>query len=403
MALKLKGSAPRPGEADRRYYMIDVQVHGRRIRLSTGTKDRELALKNEQFVVDTLRVSPNTPESVLREGLRGSLVAAKIAKRRGVGLTLREAFERGYRDPRVWGDIKRQDAIQYKQVILERIFGADCPLAAINQDAVDDAMLRLLKGEGGHPERKARPRDNATVNRTLSVLVSLIRTAREVWREESVREVPILPHLDERGGREFILDIEQEKKVLDAVLAIDKKPDSEKGGRKRKRDAYRYHGLYIVLLDTGMRHGEALGMAHENVDLKRREIRLDRRERLKTESSRRAIPMTERVFEVLSSDACRSVKGGPFRDLNQNRSRYYWSEALKDVGIKDRDAVIHALRHTNGTRLLSAVGDVRLAQVWLGHSDIKTTQRYAKVVDERMREASKRLELMTRGVAPPQA
>ena len=67
MALRLKGTAPKPGAPDKRYYMLDVQEGYRRVRLSTGTRDRVAAERKEQAVLDALRDDPEIAEDALRE------------------------------------------------------------------------------------------------------------------------------------------------------------------------------------------------------------------------------------------------------------------------------------------------------------------------------------------------
>lgn len=58
-----------------------------------------------------------------------------------------------------------------------------------------------------------------------------------------------------------------------------------------------------------------------------------------------------------------------------------WFNAAKDaLGITDPDFVVHALRHTCGTRLLNEHGvDIRVVQQYLGHKSITMTQRYVEV------------------------
>ena len=46
----------------------------------------------------------------------------------------------------------------------------------------------------------------------------------------------------------------------------------------------------------------------------------------------------------------------------------------------------HDLRHEGACRLLADGVDIRIVQLILGHSDIKTTQRYLNVTDEEMRK-----------------
>ena len=61
------------------------------------------------------------------------------------------------------------------------------------------------------------------------------------------------------------------------------------------------------------------------------------------------------------------------------------------AGIKKR-VTFHVARHTNATLLLSLGVPIETVSKQLGHSDIKTTQIYAKVIDKNKREAVSRLD-----------
>src|SRR5699024_2175734 len=45
----------------------------------------------------------------------------------------------------------------------------------------------------------------------------------------------------------------------------------------------------------------------------------------------------------------------------------------------------HKLRHTSATHLVNEVADVRTVQEWLGHDDLSSTQMYAHVTKDRLR------------------
>ena len=47
----------------------------------------------------------------------------------------------------------------------------------------------------------------------------------------------------------------------------------------------------------------------------------------------------------------------------------------------------HDLRHEVACRLLAGGVDIRIIQLMLGHSDVKTTQRHLNIADEEMRKA----------------
>lgn len=81
MPLHLKGNAPRAGQVDRRYYMIDVQEGGRRVRISSGTRSLDLAERKQASVVAALRHDPEISKADLLALVRGELKASAIMRR----------------------------------------------------------------------------------------------------------------------------------------------------------------------------------------------------------------------------------------------------------------------------------------------------------------------------------
>ena len=115
------------------------------------------------------------------------------------------------------------------------------------------------------------------------------------------------------------------------------------------------------------------------------------------------------VFSYMCQRDTRDRKGGvrkagqryPFSDTGW---RKVWKRALGQAGIADLR--FHDLRHTAGTRITKATGNLRVTQRTLGHKNIATTQRYAHVllddVAAGMQAASRNLpEGETAGVAAP--
>ena len=58
----------------------------------------------------------------------------------------------------------------------------------------------------------------------------------------------------------------------------------------------------------------------------------------------------------------------------------------KDAGV-NKHVTFHVSRHTNATLMLSYGADIYTVSKILGHTSIRTTQIYAKIVDENKRKA----------------
>lgn len=71
----------------------------------------------------------------------------------------------------------------------------------------------------------------------------------------------------------------------------------------------------------------------------------------------------------------------PFTSQGWDRK---WRKAMADAGVTDFR--FHDLRHTSATRIMRSTGNLKAAGRLLGHSDIRTTSRYAHVGMEDLRE-----------------
>src|SRR5262249_27430749 len=108
----------------------------------------------------------------------------------------------------------------------------------------------------------------------------------------------------------------------------------------------------------------------------------------------RIIPLNDAAFDLLIGlrQACNG-RGRVF----SGRGLSYWSVGYNISKICDEidlpDVTVHTLRHTFATRLAER-GDVNVQQIskLMGHSDIKTTQRYSHLNDRNLRETIKKLE-----------
>jgi integrase len=82
----------------------------------------------------------------------------------------------------------------------------------------------------------------------------------------------------------------------------------------------------------------------------------------------------------------------------QIRSGGYENSIIKTWAIAagiNKKVTFHVARHTNATLLLSLEVPIETVSKILGHSDIKTTQIYAKVIDKSKRDAVDKLDGLT--------
>lgn len=145
----------------------------------------------------------------------------------------------------------------------------------------------------------------------------------------------------------------------------------------------------LLCLYAGLRLGELCALRWTDIDFKGKVLTIDRTvQRLavlghmtktilletnpKSESSRRTIPLTSELLEILSGfkEEAPYVFGRE-KPLDPRTMQYRFKKILKEVGIDDR--TFHALRHTFATNCVENGMDVKTLSELLGHFDVKLT------------------------------
>jgi len=103
--------------------------------------------------------------------------------------------------------------------------------------------------------------------------------------------------------------------------------------------------------------------------------------------SKEAVKYLQERGEAKDSDSVFKFPGGGYVNMQLRQ----WSFS---AGIKKK-VTFHVARHTNATLLLSLEVPIETVSKILGHSDIKTTQIYAKVIDKSKRDAVDKLDGLT--------
>ena len=156
----------------------------------------------------------------------------------------------------------------------------------------------------------------------------------------------------------------------------------------------------FFFLCTGVRRSEGLHLRTADVDMKRKEIRI---EKAKTEAGIRTVPIIEPLREPLKAwmaahpgewlfphrDYCAGRKGGQgyMSDTNWETA---WEKYCTAHGWIDADGKptfgAHNLRHGTATLLYEAGVDVYTAQHILGHANVKTTMEIYTELRENHKE-----------------
>jgi integrase len=145
---------------------------------------------------------------------------------------------------------------------------------------------------------------------------------------------------------------------------------------------------YIVpmLILTGARKREVLDAKWEDFDFERRLWRIPTTKLGKP----RHVPLSDGALSILTNTP--RINGCPWVFANPNTKRPYvsifmaWDTARRKVGLAD--VRIHDLRHSFASLLINSGRSLYEVQKLLGHTQIKTTQRYAHLAPETLLEAT---------------
>jgi integrase len=152
---------------------------------------------------------------------------------------------------------------------------------------------------------------------------------------------------------------------------------------------------YIALLAlSGLRCSEVANIKVKDVDIAKRIIHIPITKNGKARSVYLTDPMLAFIGRVpLKVDNpylfAGRVKGKP---LGSTRKTFI--KLLKRAQVNGDEVCQHSLRHSVASNLVSAGVSLRLVQEMLGHKSIISTQRYAKLTTESMRQTSETLSDM---------
>ena len=189
-----------------------------------------------------------------------------------------------------------------------------------------------------------------------------------------------------------------------------------------------YHDIYIFMLNTGTRLGEATGLQWSDVDFQNREIRISHTlnyirgkgrilDTTKSESSERVLPMTNTLHDLLKKIRVeqmenRSIMGEGWKEepnltnmvFTHPTGGVFWESNIRVDMNRICDKIIesgndfqrispHTFRHTFATLGLKNGIQPKVMQKLLGHANIRITlDIYASVLKEDLTESMNLIE-----------
>lgn len=194
------------------------------------------------------------------------------------------------------------------------------------------------------------------------------------------------------------LEVDEVAKMLDIVESGDKltKKQQQYHEKNKQRDL----AIVTLLLGTGIRVSECVGLNLEDVDFEVGGIKITRKGGNETiiyfgdeveDALNQYLEQREEIETIIDEDAL---------FLSMQRKRI--SVRAVQIMVKKyaslvsslKDISPHKLRSTYGTNLYRETGDIYLVADVLGHKDVNTTKKhYAQMDDERRRRAANVVKL----------
>lgn len=229
---------------------------------------------------------------------------------------------------------------------------------------------------------------------------NVLRPAFEIAKQDDwIKKNPCnirLDFLPPSTKRKEILSKEQEEDFLNFVKETEK--------------LKWYYDIFVLMLETGLRIGETVGLTLNDIDLKNRKLTVDHQLRvtlccdsgkslrvdtLKTENGKRDIYISDRAYESILRLIERRNKETPVEIIIDGYSKfllksskqskivthkmieYHLAKSVKMYNESHKKKIPHitphSLRHTFCTRMIENGIDIKSLQYIMGHTDVKMT------------------------------
>lgn len=221
------------------------------------------------------------------------------------------------------------------------------------------------------------------------------------YRKEIIEKNPaVLVQMPKRHEKTIVrLDIDEVAILLDEAESGEKLTERQKAyhEKTKKRDM----AILTLLLGTGIRVSECVGLDLNDIDPKNNGIKIHRKggkEMMVYFGDEVADALDDYLDERLKMNPQEGSTEALFLSLQNKRINVRSVQNLvkkySQLVTTVKNITPHKLRSTYGTNLYRETGDIYLVADVLGHSDVNTTRRhYAAQADERRRMAAKSVKL----------
>ncbi len=322
-------------------FYMQFTVNGQRIYRSTGKFTKREAKQVEAAEKQKLLRNPElTPQE------------------KGAQTLLLDAIEEVYQIR--WRQTKDSQRSYRRALNLADLIG-NMELGKITEEVITH-LTRTLESNGSKP---------ATINRYLACLKTILKHKKQDTEWIRLRK--------ERKGRIRVISQEEESQIVRLLKS------APQGNR---RSYYpEVADLIEILLDTGMRLGEALNLQYPDIDLESGLISIW----INKGDRPRSVPMTRRVRSILEQrQQVHHLK--PFT-IKSHQAETAWKWVRKEMGLEgEKEFVLHSTRHTCASRMVNAGVDLYVVKEILGHASIQITERYAHLSPHKLAHAVEVLE-----------
>lgn len=291
------------------------------------------------------------------------------------------------------------DFLQKENPVMEKLDKNSITLSHLDQIQVTDLeeYMEYLKYRFNGNNQEVVNKERG-IMRKISSLKSFYNY---FYRSEKIQNNPAaLVQMPKLHEKEIIrLDVDEVALLLDEVEQGENLTDKQKAFHNKTK--VRDLALLTLLLGTGIRVSECVGLDIEDVDFKNGGIHIHRKGG-KEVTVYFGVEVEDALQDYLDErfgiDAVPGSEHALFLSLQRKRIHVRSVENLVKKYAKIvtplKKITPHKLRSTYGTNLYRETGDIYLVADVLGHSDVNTTKKhYAALEDERRRSARNAVRL----------